>query len=164
MDKQMRSVGMKMTFLMGVTMSIILSLVGTLTSGHFSLVSWIISFGISLGISIVIGFLIPVKRLGDMTCNKAKVAPNSLKGNLLSSLISDLIYTPLITTIMVIVMLAIAQKHAPAGAVPPVSRVLPGSLAITFIVGYVVIFIVQPLFLRTLLKNFKAESLGMPNP
>lgn len=153
MDKNMRAVGMKMNVLMGVTMSIILSLVGTFTGGHFTVPSWIVSFAISLVISLIIGFLVPIKKLGDMVCNKCKVIPESLKGNLLSGLVSDLIYTPIITIIMVTVMLNSAAKHAPAGAVPPVARVLPGSLITTLIVGYIVIIIVQPIFLKMLIKK-----------
>lgn len=153
MDKSKRAIGIKMSLLMGVTMSLVLSLVGNLTGGHFAFVSWLISFGISLVISLIIGFVIPVKRLSDMTCGKCKVAPDSMKGTLISSLISNLIYTPLITIVMVKIMLGIAAKHAPAGAVPPYIKVIPKSLAITFVVGYIVIVIVQPLFLKMLIKN-----------
>ena len=153
MEKNMRVVGIKMNILMGFTMSIILSLVGTLTSGHFSVPSWIISFVVSLVISLIIGFLVPIKKLGDMVCNKLNVKPESMKGNLVSGIVSNLIYTPLITIIMVTVMLGNAAKHAPAGAVPPVSRVLPGSLAVTLIIGYIVIIIVQPIYLKMLLKK-----------
>lgn len=153
MEKNMRAVGIKMNILMGFSMSVILSLVGTLTGGHFSVPSWLVSFGISLIISLAIGFLVPVKKLGDMACKKCNVEEKSFKGNLVSSVISDLIYTPIITIIMVVIMLNNAAKHAPAGAVPPVGRVLPGSLLICLIVGYIVIVILQPLFLKMLLKN-----------
>ena len=153
MEKNMRLVGIKMNILMGVSMSFILSLVGTVTGGHFSAVSWGVSFMISLVISLVIGFVVPIKKVGDMACKKCKVVPESMKGSLISGFISDLIYTPLITVIMVIVMLKNAAKHAPAGAVPPVARVLPGSLVVCFAVGYIVIIIIQPLFLKMLMKK-----------
>lgn len=153
MDKNMRSIGIKMNILMGVSMSFVLSLVGTLTGGHFSIPSWIVSFAISLLISLLIGFVVPIKKVGDLLCVKCKVEPASMKGNLVSGIASDLIYTPIITIIMVVFMLSNVAKHAPEGAVPPVGRVLPGSLAICLIVGYVVIIILQPLFLKMLLKN-----------
>lgn len=155
MEQNMRALGMKMSVLMGITMSFVLSLVGTLTGGHFSVPSWIISFGLSLIISLVIGFVVPIKKVGDKVCGAFKINPESGKGNLLSGLISDLIYTPVITIIMVVVMLGNAAKHAPEGAVPPISRVLPGSLLICFVIGYIVIIIVQPLFLKMLLKKGK---------
>lgn len=151
----MRSIGIKMNILMGVTVSLILSLVGTMTGGHFTVGSWLISFGISLVISLIIGFVVPMKRLGDMACGKCKVNPESLKGTLISGVISDIIYTPIITITMVNVMLGNAAKHAPAGAVPTVSKVLPGSLLITLLVGYIVIVVFQPLYLKMLIKKIK---------
>lgn len=153
MDNKMRAIGMKMSFLMGLTMSIILSLTGTLSSGHFTVLSWLISFGISFVISIIIGFIVPIKKVGDIVCNKVGVSPESMKGNLVSGMVSNLIYTPFITIVMVIVMVGNAAKHAPAGAVPPVSRVLPGSLIISLIIGYIVIIIVQPLYLKLLIRK-----------
>lgn len=155
MDKNMRIIGLKMSFLMGFTMSLILSLVGTLMGGHFSVPSWLISFGISLVISLVIGLLVPIKKVGDAFCRKCKVVPESGKGNLVSGLVSDLIYTPIITVIMVVVMLKLAEMNAPAGEVPSVMQVLPMSLLVCFVVGYIAIILTQPLFLKLLLKNRK---------
>jgi len=151
----MKKIGIKMTVSMGVVMSFILSLVGTLMGGHFTVPSWLISFVISLLISLVIGFIVPIKKVGDAFCNKCKTNPESMKGNLLSGIVSDLIYTPLITVIMVVVMLGNAAKHAPAGAVPTVGQVLPGSLLVCLIVGYVVIIIVQPILLKTFMKGIQ---------
>ena len=151
----MKKVMIGMTVCMGLIMSLVLSLIGTLSSGHFTVPSWIISFGISFVISLIIGFLVPIKRLGDGLCRKCNVVPESFKGTLISAVVSDLIYTPIITIIMVVIMLNNAAKHAPAGAVPPVGRVLPGSLAICLIVGYVVIVIVQPILIKLLTKNMK---------
>ncbi|MCQ2082326.1 MAG: hypothetical protein MJZ11_11775 [Lachnospiraceae bacterium] len=156
MDKNMRVIGMKMSILMGVSMSLILSLVGTLMGGHFTIPSWLISFGVSLVISLVIGFLIPMKKVGDWFCNKCKTNPNSPKGSLLAAFVSDIIYTPVITISMVVLMLNLAKKNAPEGAeVPTVGQVLPGSLIVCFLVGYVVIAILTPVFLKMLMKNVR---------
>lgn len=154
MDKNMRKVGMLMNVLMGFTMSLVLSLVGTLSGGHFTVPGWLMSFGISFVISLVIGFLVPIKLLGDKACGKFKINPMSFKGTLVSACVSDLIYTPLITIIMVVTMLGNATKNAPEGAiVPTVGQVLPGSLILCLVVGYIVIVLVQPLFLKMLIKK-----------
>lgn len=157
MEKKMRAVGIKMNIMMGVTMSLILSLVGTLTGGHFTIPSWLVSFGISLVISLVIGFAVPIKKVGDSLCKKCKANPQSMKGNLISALASDLIYTPIITIIMVSVMLTNAAKHlppnAPADAVPSIGKALPGSLLICLVVGYIVIVVIQPIFLKMFMKS-----------
>lgn len=152
----MKKIATLMSIYMGIIMSLVLSLVGTLTSGHFTMISWMISFGISLVISLLIGFLVPVKRIGDAACKACSVEPLSMKGNALSSLVSDVIYTPLITVIMVVVMLKMAAAHAPEGAqIPTVGYVLPASLIICLIVGYIVIAIMQPVLINALMKKYK---------
>lgn len=220
----MKKMGLIMSVLMGFTMSIILSLVGTLGSGHFTVMGWLKSFAISLVISLILGFIIPMKKVSDAACSKAGVSVNTIKGRLLGSLISDLIYTPLITLIMVAIAVMgatkaidaqIAEKttalegirtsisqiegqigelsakveSAPAeekgalngqigelkgklgelngqaeglnGAIngmnaakPPFLPVFIKSLILTFIVGYIAIFIIQPLYLGALMKKF----------
>ena len=161
MDKQMRSVGIKMNILMGFTMSVILSLVGTLLGGHFTVPSWLVSFVVSLIISLVLGFLVPIKKLEDMACNNCGVNPQSMKGNLVSGLVSNLIYTPIITIIMVILMVGNALKHIPENVPvaerPSVMKVLPLSLIVCLIVGYVVIIIIKPFFLKKLLGGVKKD-------
>ena len=152
----MKAIMIKMTIFMGVIMSFVLSLVGTLLGGHFTVVSWLISFAISFVISLIIGFAVPIKKLGDMACNKFNVIPESLKGTLISAIISDLIYTPIITIIMVTVMLKNAVMHLPpeaAAHAPTVGQVLPLSLIVCLLVGYVVIVIVQPLLIKTLIRK-----------
>lgn len=147
-----RKINLSMNMLMGFTMSIILSFVGTVTSRHFSFGGWFMSFGISFLISLVIGFFIPIKPLGDKACGLLKTKPESFKGNLISAMVSNLIYTPLITVIMVVTMLNNAAKNAPEGAdIPTVGQVLPGSLLICFIVGYIVIVIAMPIFIKLVL-------------
>lgn len=155
MPENMRKIGMMMTFMMGFTMSLVLSLTGTLSGGHFTVPSWLVSFGISFVISLIIGFIVPIKRVGDAVCNKVNVVPESFKGNLVSAFISDLIYTPIITIIMVVIMVGNAAKHAPEGQAPSIGQVLPGSLILCFVVGYIVIAIIQPVFLKMLMKNIK---------
>ena len=172
MDKKaMKGVMVKMTVLMGLTMSLVLSLVGSVLgmvhSGSFSVPGWFISFFISLIISLIIGFLIPVKKVTDSVCKKAGAEPASPKGNLLGALISDFIYTPVITVIMVMVNVNGARRSMPAevlaeavaqGRAPTVGRILPLSLIVCFIVGFIVIAVIQPVFLKMLTRNLKGPG------
>lgn len=107
----MRKVSMLVSILMGVSMSFVLSLIGTLLSGHFTIISWAISFFVSLVISIIIGFVIPMRRINDAICYKFKVRLQSFKGLLLGSFVSDLIYTPIITICMVLLMTGGANRN-----------------------------------------------------
>jgi len=152
----MRKIGILMSILMGFSMSLILSLVGTLMGGHFTVPSWLISFGISFVISLIIGFIVPMKVVSDKACNGLKINPQSFKGNLLSSLISDLIYTPIITVTMVCIMVTNAKKQLAARGIPGGPTILGElwpSLIVCLLVGFVVIAIIQPLFLKLLTRN-----------
>ena len=157
----MRKIMIMMSVLMGFTMSLCLSLLGTGMSGHFTVPAWLFSFVISL----IIGFIVPMKKVSDAACNKAGIIPESFKGNLLSSLISNVIYTPVITIAMVVLMVGGAARQmreagAPESAIPSIQQALVPSLVVSFIVGYIIIFIVQPLYIRMLLK--KMVSSGKP--
>ena len=68
----------------------------------------------------------------------------------METLLSDLIYTPVITLVMV----AFAHKMATrGGAQIPFLPMFLRSLVISLLVGYVLIFILMPVFLRMLTKN-----------
>ena len=101
MRKKTRKVGIEMNLCMGITLSFFLSLVGTLSSGHFTVSGWLLSFLISTVISIVIGLLIPMNKVMEAVDRKAGLQSGSLGARFLDSLISDLIYTPLLTLCMV---------------------------------------------------------------
>ncbi|MGN0665316.1 MAG: hypothetical protein ACI4KF_02185 [Huintestinicola sp.] len=224
MGNTMRKMGLSMSMLMGLTMSFVLSLVGTLGGGHFTVGGWVKSFVVSLIISIILGFIVPMKKLSDGACAKCNVPIHSTKGKLLSALISDLIYTPLITIIMVTLAVTGAGKAIDAqisaknaaleeaqsslavltqelnevsasletcqpeeteslkakegelngkigelngniqqlngeiqgmsAAKPPLVPVLIRSLILTLVVGYIVIFLIQPIYLKMLMKKF----------
>lgn len=155
----MKKVSMLMSVLMGFSMSLVLSLLGTGMSGHFTVPGWFVSFGISFVISLIIGFLVPMKLVGDAACKKCHIVPESLKGNLLSGLISNFIYTPIITIIMVSVMISNAAKQMKAAGqtehIPTIGQTLVPSLIVSLVVGYIVIIILQPIFIKLLMKNMR---------
>lgn len=153
----MKKIMVLMTILMGLVMSIVLSLVGTLVGGHFTLQSWLLSFAISFVLSILIGFIVPVKMLGDKFCNKRGIVPESPKGNFASALISNLIYTPFLTIVMTSTMVLLATKEIPQWQprLNILCHALIPSLIICFITGYIAITIFQPLFVKLLIGKKK---------
>lgn len=158
MDKKLIRVGMTMSILMGVTLSFCLSLIGnlmgSLKSGSFSIPGWLISFAISAVISIILGLIIPMKKISD-TVQSKHGGIGSVKGRLFDCLISDLIYTPLLTFIMVYLAYRNATAH---GAVMPFAPIFISSLIVSFIVAYIIIYIVSPLFVRLSLKINKIQQ------
>ena len=152
--KAMFKIGMLMSLFMGITLSICLSLTGLLTSGQpFTALDVLINFGISFVISMVIGFIVPMKKVGDSAVRSAKLRPGSWGARFLESLISDRIYTPLITVAMVTIAYFNVMSHIPEGvAGPPYVPMLIKSLLISLGVGYVLIFIFMPLYLKLSMK------------
>lgn len=139
-----------MSILMGVALSFCLSLFGTLHSGHFSVPAFLVSFAVSLTVSLLIGFLVPMPKLEASVCNKLNIGQHSMKGNAVTTLISDLIYTTLIT--LAATVLAYRQMTK-AGGSASFGAMFFSSLLISLVIGYVLIFILKPLFLKLVLKH-----------
>lgn len=152
--KAMKKVGLLMSLFMGITLSIFLSLTGLLQSGQsFTFLDFLLNFGISFVISMVIGFIVPMKKVGESAVRGAKLRPGSWGARFLESLISDLIYTPVITVAMVTIAYFNVMSHIPEGvAGPPYVPMLIKSLLISLGVGYVLIFIFMPLYLKLSMK------------
>ena len=155
MEEKMRIIGRAMSIRMGLLMSFCLSLVGTLTSGHFTIPGFIISFIVSTIISMIIGFLIPMGKVTNTLSGKLGLRQGTIQERLFSSLISNIIYTPIMTFCMVFLAYQMFIKKLDEVAQRPnfIDMFIP-SLIICFIVGYVLIFIFQPLFFKALMAKF----------
>ena len=147
----MRKIGIQMSICMGMTLSFCLALLGNLLGGHFSLPGFLISFALSTVVSLVIGFLVPMQKVGGAACRKAGIAERSPKGNALTSLISDVIYTPFITLCNVILGYRNAVQHA--AETPPFIAMFLKSLLISLAAAYVLLYVLTPLFLKAILKR-----------
>ena len=153
MEQVMRSVGIKMSILMGLTMSFFLSLAGTffgtMRAGRpFPPVGWLISFFVSLIVSLIIGFAVPMGRISRSIGEK--MGKGTLKARVVDALVSDLIYTPVITLVMV--FLNYRQAVAQGSQAPFIAMFLP-SLILCFAVGFILIFVFQPMFMKQLMKG-----------
>ena len=146
----MRAVGIKMSILMGITLSFFLSLTGLISSGSFNVPAFIQSFLISLAVSMIIGFLVPMGKVTMGICKKYGLSQGSIKERLISSLISNVIYTPIITFVMITLAYRSATAHG--ARLNYIPMLIKGEI-ISFVVGYILIFIFMPLFMKLLLKN-----------
>ena len=147
----MKKIGMQMNILMSISMSFCLSLTGLLSSGHFTIPSFLINFVISTVISLIIGFFIPMKKVGDSAVEKAGLTPHTLKARFLESLISDSIYTPVLTLCMTLMAYHSAVSHGQT--MPPYFFMFLKSLVLSMAVGYILIFFLMPAFLKLLMKK-----------
>ncbi len=132
MEKIMRKKAITYSLLMSVSISLFLSLFGLGISGHFTIPGWIVSFVLSTIISIIIGFIVPMKKITMALENKLPSKPAVF---FVSALISDVIYTPIISASMV----ALAARNAPV----PFGILYLRSVIPCFIVCYFVILIFQ---------------------
>lgn len=154
MGENMKKIGMGMNIRMALMMSFCLSLIGTLTSGHFTIPGFIISFLISTVISLLIGFIVPIPKANAAMGRKFHLQQGTIKARLAESLVSNLIYTPLMTFVMVLFAYLMTMKQSGGMAELSFGPMFLKSLIICFIAGYVLIFIFQPLFLKSLLKKY----------
>ena len=139
----------QMSIMMGVTLSLCLSFVGTFTSGSFTPAAFVVSFLESLLISLVIGYFVPMKLLDDKACEKAGITGKPLACRALGSLISDLVYTPIITIFMVTInFVKIPEAHR-----PPYFIMLGKSMLISLVVAYLIVFLVAENFMKFILKR-----------
>lgn len=158
MEQTMKKINTEMALYMGVVMSFFLSLTGTLTSGHFKIISFILSFIGSTVVSIIIGFLVPMGKVTMGVDRKMKLRPDSMKARCVNSFISDIIYTPIMTLGMVSFAYMMIKKNSDGHADVNFIGMFFKSLAICFAVGYVLIFIFQPLFMKMLFKKHNVPN------
>ena len=148
--EMMKKAGRKISMLMGLILSFFQSLSGQLFSGHFSFPSWLLSLALSIAVSWLIGYIVPMGKVSQNVCTSFRCEPRSLKTRLLETLVSDLIFSPVITLVNVL----LAYRGAVSQGAPV--RFLPmflSSLGISLALGFVLIFIFQPLCKKWVLKN-----------
>ena len=143
-----------MSLLMGFTMSLCLSIVGTATSGHFTVPGWLISFVCSTIIALIIGFVVPMGKISRDLTEKLNLDPESVPAKLLKALVSDLIYTPLITLAMV--YMAYRQASAHGAPVNFWGMFLP-SLLLSLVVAYFCIYFIEPIFLKKVMRDMNRK-------
>ena len=140
----------KFGILLGGTLSFAMSLVGMLSARAFSLPSFLINVLISFLISQVITTLISVPQITSYCTAKMHLDSGTVKFRAVSSLISDLLMTPLMSGIMVYLAYRNAVNH---GARIPFVPMLLRSLLISLIVSFVLIYFLTPLYQRIVFQR-----------
>ena len=149
----MKKAGLKMSLMIGAAMSFTLSLIGLLSAGKFTLPGFLTNVLISFSISFLLSLAVPVKQLGTQLVNRLKLQPGTLKAQAAEALVCDVIYTPLMTTVMT--YLAYRQARAHGAPITFASMWLP-SLLISLIAAFVLAFIFTPVFARIAFRDLEA--------
>lgn len=154
----MKRIGKAMAILMSLTMSLFLSFVGTFTSGNFTLPGFLLSFLVSTVISLLVGLVIPIRPLSDKIAEKCRLQPKTFGRRCMDALVSDLIYTPILTLLMIGLAYFMAAKHGAPIPVPFILMFLKG-FGISLVVGFILAYIFMPLYLNMLIRKY-----GVPVP
>ena len=143
----------------GIMMSFFLSLYGTISSGHFTIVGFLVSFLFSSVVSIIIGIFVPMKKINDTAVTKANLTPGSIGARCLESFIGDCIFTPIMTTLMVFMAYKRAAKFSPE----PIhfAPLLVRQLIACFIIGFVLLLIFSPLIQKVVIKTYMEGEEGI---
>jgi hypothetical protein len=91
-----------------------------------------------------------MKPLTDKLGAKAGLEDGTLRKRLFDSLISDLIYTPIMTFIMVRMAYTQEVKQGYSG---DFGTMFIPSLFLSLVIGYILIFFLMPLFLKLVMKQ-----------
>lgn len=139
---------------MGLMMSFSLTLIGLLSASRFTIQTFLINFVISFVVSMILSHIIPIRKITMAICAKADLRPGSLKARAFEALVSDLSYTPIMTSIMVFMAYRQAVSH---GAKIPFLPMLLRSLTISIFFAYLLIFFCTPLLMKIAFKDTKGE-------
>ena len=155
--KAMRKIGLKVSFMMAILMSFGLSLTGNLMAERPAdmpmapiIMGFLASFAVSFVISFAIGLVVPMPKVNAALARKFKLQPRTLKAHVVESIASNIIYTPVMTTAMVIFVFFCLM---PAGQKPPFIPMFISSQIICFIVAQVLIFVCQPVIMKIVLPK-----------
>ncbi|MBQ1508118.1 MAG: hypothetical protein IIZ47_01730 [Erysipelotrichaceae bacterium] len=151
----MKRAEIKMGLMMSLSMSFLLSLIGMLSSGAFTIPGFLTSVLISFCISTLITTLVPMRKISMDLARKLGIPQNTLKGRLFDTLVSDLLLTPLMTFVMVYLAYRQAVSH---GARIPFEPMLLRSEIISFLAAYALIFFLTPVFLKIAFRGSGNEK------
>ena len=145
-----RKMMFKMSILMGATMSFALTAIGLLSAGRFTVPGFMINFLISFCISMFLGLVLPVGRMKAWAAKKASCPPGSLKARVVDALVTALIYSPLMTFVMVSLAHRQAISH---GADVPFWPMLMRSEFISIICAFLLGLATAPVYAKILFKD-----------
>ena len=160
---QMKAVGLKISFMMALWMSFTLSIFGTATAERPAgmplapiIIGWFGSFVLSFVVSFGIGFIVPMGKINAALGRKFHLQPRKITTHVIETFVSNLIYTPLMTAVMVTFAFFVLM---PPDHKPPYLPMFIGSQIACFIFGYIMICIAMPFIMK---KALKSAGIGMP--
>jgi len=151
----MKKVGIKIGMMMGAVLSFFQALAGLLSAGQFTLPAFLSSFVISMLVSWVISYFIPIQKLSQSASSKCGFAPHTLRAKLVETLVSNLIFTP----IMCFFNIFMAWRNMVAhGAQVKLLPMYLGALPLSFVLGYILVFVFTPICVQLAVNSSKQNG------
>jgi len=149
-NTEMKQLGMKMGLLMGTTIGFVNSLIGNLSSGRFTVSGFLISFLISFAVSQILGRIVPVRKISEQCLKKANARPGTGKGRVIEALVTTLVYSPIMTFVMILFAYLRARSH---GVQLPFGPMLLRSECISIVSSFILSYLLSPIYLKLLTKQ-----------
>jgi hypothetical protein len=159
MKKQERTIGLVMAVIMSIAMGIVAAVV-IYNDPKAQTPPFPIFCLINLVESIIVGLLvalfIPLGKMGQALCKKAKAMPPSLKFNLLNSIPLAIGNSLIVSTVVSFINVAQAHAKIPAEQAPPLFAMWFGSwaplLLPSIVISYVLAILVSPIVVKMVMK------------
>ena len=111
----LKKITLIMSVLMGLGNSLVMSLTGTLMSGHFKIPMWLSAFGIAFIVAFILANVLPPKNICDKVLAKFGLESNGLKDpfkvRAINAAVSTLIFCIPVTLLMSVFMVNMAGKQ-----------------------------------------------------
>ena len=138
-----------MSLFVGVVLGFFLPLIGMLRSAHFSIQGFAMGFFMSFLVSVILGFVIPARRVNLSINRKFKLRYNSIGTLFINALVTDVLYVPIITAFVATLSY---RKSIAMGAMINYPEMLIKAIAVSLVIGYMLVFITFPYFLKLACK------------
>lgn len=107
----MKKVNFLMALFSSLTLSIPLSFLMCMLSGHFSIPSWLMGCTICFVFSFILSLLIPMQKLQLKICKARGSRFSDISSQAINALISTLILTPIVSFVISFIMVNMANKQ-----------------------------------------------------
>ena len=152
----MKEYAKKMSLCMGIMMSLSLTAIGLISANAFTPVSFLFNFGVSFGIMSIVGRFFDAGMISMNILQKNGIDRGSLKGRLIQSLIIDLVYSPIMTFVMITLSYLIGKSQSVK--LPPYIPMLIRGLLVSFVAAFFLCLIFTPIFEKILMKKAVDEK------
>ena len=159
MKKQERTIGLVMAVIMSIAMGIVAAVViyndPKAQTPPFPIFC-IINLVESIIVGLLVALFVPLGKMGQALCKKAKAMPPSLKFNLLNSIPLAIGNSLIVSTVVSFINVAQAHAKIPAEQAPPLFAMWFGSwaplLLPSIVISYVLAILVSPIVVKMVMK------------